>query len=139
MSRNLAFSLAAGIVTTAIGLSADAADTQTSELSSVVHRYDAPGGDTFFSLSLQADFLPATPLPHDHVVLVDTSASQIGEHRTRALDVVREMLSALPANDRVSLFAVDLEANPMSDELLLRTAGFIEFLAARAAGKRARA
>src|SRR5262245_944001 len=77
-------------------------------------RYDSPAGDSFFSLSLKAGALKAAA-EHDVVVLVDTSASQVGEHRRQALDVLDACLAALGENDRVQLFAVDVDAKPLMD------------------------
>ena len=48
----------------------------------------------------------------------DTSASQVGEHRDRALAVTAALLAALPADAQVALFALDTRAVPLS-------AGFI--------------
>lgn len=50
-----------------------------------------------------------------HVILVDTSASQVGEHRQQALLILDSLLKSLPDGDRVRLFAVDLRADPLDD------------------------
>ncbi|MGE5191058.1 MAG: hypothetical protein ACM3U2_01060 [Deltaproteobacteria bacterium] len=77
-------------------------------------RYDVPGGETFFALSLKAESLPA-PAARDHVILVDTSASQAGAHRRQALAVLEASLGALGKSDRVRLFAVDVRVMSLSD------------------------
>ncbi|QDT53148.1 hypothetical protein Pan44_11630 [Caulifigura coniformis] len=82
--------------------------------STLVRSYTAPNGETYLSVSLRAENLPAEPVPHDHVVLVDTSASQVGEHRRHALAVVDQFLAALPASDRVSVVAIDVGSAPMT-------------------------
>jgi len=82
--------------------------------STLVRSYTAPNGETYLSVSLRAENLPATPVAHDHVVLVDTSASQIGEHRRHALAVVEKFLADLPAGDRVSVVAIDVSSTPMT-------------------------
>ena len=69
-------------------------------------RYQQPGGESYFALSIRPEGLEAGPA-RDHVVLIDTSASQVGAHRKQALAVVKELLASLPATDRVRLFAVD--------------------------------
>ncbi|MFO0917830.1 MAG: hypothetical protein U0872_05880 [Planctomycetaceae bacterium] len=51
---------------------------------------------------------------HEHVILVDTSASQVGEHRLHAQRVVEGLLSGLPREDRVRLFAIDVQAEPLT-------------------------
>jgi len=82
--------------------------------STLVRSYTAPNGETYLSVSLRAENLPAAPVAHDHVVLVDTSASQVGEHRRHGLAVVEQFLSNLPAGDRVSVVAIDVASSPMT-------------------------
>src|SRR4029079_9466435 len=72
------------------------------------------GGESFFALSLRAKSLPATA-EHDHVILVDTSASQAGDHRRQALKVLDACLAALGKSERVRLFAFDVKVVPLSD------------------------
>lgn len=75
-------------------------------------QYQMPGGENFFALSLTAPALaPAAVI--DHVVLVDTSASQTGDFRTQSLHVLEAALSSMRPADRVRLFAVDLEVRPL--------------------------
>src|SRR3569623_2938134 len=72
-----------------------------------IESFAAPDGETYFALGLKAPDVPLDKVAHDHVVLVDTTASQVGEHRLQALRVVKALLTALPADDRVSLVAID--------------------------------
>ena len=51
---------------------------------------------------------------HDVVVLVNTSASQTGEYRDKALAALDVLLANLGPQDRVQLMAVDLDASPMT-------------------------
>jgi hypothetical protein len=53
-----------------------------------------------------------------HVVLVDTSASQVGEHRLHALGVLEAFLGALPDGDRVRLVAVDVAAESLTTDFV---------------------
>jgi len=89
-------------------------------------RYDIPGGESLFALSLKADSIQTGAMktgakdkgrsaPHDHVILVDTSASQAGAHRQQGLKVVDSLLTALDKSDRVQIFAVDMQVNPLSE------------------------
>jgi hypothetical protein len=78
-------------------------------------RYDVAGAESFFALSLRARSLPATGA-HDHVILVDTSASQAGAHRRQALSVLEACLAALDKSDRVRLFAFDVKVTPLADD-----------------------
>ena len=100
MSRKLAFSLGAGVVAATIGLyvnAAAAADLDRTDLSSVVHRYDTPDGETFFSLSLIAGVvgslvggglpwlilqLPETVAPSTLIAKRTISLRRVGEETT---------------------------------------------------------
>ncbi|MBX3444948.1 MAG: VWA domain-containing protein [Planctomyces sp.] len=84
----------------------------------VVREYGAPDGATYLSVSLQADGLPSQATPHDHVILIDTSASQVGEHRRHALAVLEEVLRSLPAGDRVAVTAIDVGATRLTEGLV---------------------
>jgi hypothetical protein len=87
-------------------------------------RYNVPGGESIFALSLRAQSLKAQSLktasakdnsaPHDHVILFDTSASQAGAHRQQGLKVVEAFLASLNKSDRVQVFAVDMQSKPLS-------------------------
>ncbi len=72
-------------------------------------------GQTFFALSV----MPSTDaaeksLPHDVVIVFDTSASQIGAYRSTAMSALDACLAKLKPNDRVQLLAADLEARPLT-------------------------
>lgn len=42
--------------------------------SAILRSFDAPDGETYLAVSLRSDDLPNSVVPHDHVILVDTSA-----------------------------------------------------------------
>ncbi|HEX3600008.1 MAG TPA: hypothetical protein VHU84_07680 [Lacipirellulaceae bacterium] len=97
----------------AIALSARAVETQqpTAELST----YANDDGQNFFALSLMPPSHAAQQSqPRDIVILFDTSASQIGVYRDAALSALDSCLQKLSPQDRVQVFAVDLEARPMT-------------------------
>ncbi len=75
--------------------------------------FRAPDGETFLAVGLRT----AQPEPGatSHVVLVDTSASQIGEYRSLALATVTEFLSRLPQDHTVSLMAIDVHCVALTD------------------------
>lgn len=75
------------------------------------------GGD-LLAIILKADELPAGITAHDHVILIDTSASQVGQHRQQSLGVLRKVLATLPAGDRVRLFAVDVQTEPLTADFV---------------------
>ncbi|HVW02415.1 MAG TPA: VWA domain-containing protein, partial [Planctomycetaceae bacterium] len=83
-----------------------------------IEAFAAPDGETYFALGLKAPDTPATTTPHDHIVLVDTSASQVGEHRLQALRVVKALLDSLPVNDRIALVAIDSKIQFLTSDLV---------------------
>lgn len=74
----------------------------------------APGKSGLSAVVLQSKTLTGAVVPHHHVILVDTSASQVGEHRDQALAVTAALMQKLPAADQVRLFAVDVKSEPLS-------------------------
>lgn len=85
-------------------------------------QYQAPDGATYSALVLPSPALPkVTAVPHDHVVIVDTSASQAGSFRARSIAVAAEFCRALPAGDRVQLLATDVATEVLTTEFV--TAG----------------
>ena len=91
------------------GLVATAAAEQA-----LVHDYAAMDGRHRYAVGLQLD----APVLRDgtvrHVVLVDTSASQVGEFRDRSFAVLDSYLRALPATDRASVVAYDVRPSEMA-------------------------
>ncbi|HEX7446167.1 MAG TPA: VWA domain-containing protein [Pirellulales bacterium] len=77
-----------------------------------------PDGEGYFALKLAPRIAQPPRAPHDLVVLFDTSASQVGAYRTKALGALRTMLNSLDANDRVALMAVDLDAIRLTPSLV---------------------
>ena len=76
----------------------------------VFETYVKPDGPAYFAIKLSPQLAQPKTQPHDVVVLFDTSASQVGAYRTKALGVLRAMLAGLAADDRVMLLAVDVTA-----------------------------
>ena len=74
-------------------------------------------GKSYFALSVlpseSGNYPPATSL--EVVVLFDTSASQTGEVRIEALEVLEELAATLPLGSSLSLMACDVRTVPMSD------------------------
>lgn len=67
----------------------------------------ASDGTAYQAIILKAATLPAAITPQSHAIVFDTSASQAGEHRRHALAVLDGLLTALPADHQVRLYAVD--------------------------------
>ncbi|MES2790316.1 MAG: hypothetical protein V4719_11965, partial [Planctomycetota bacterium] len=94
---------------------------QTSRMASVpgIVQYRTPDGTSYSALVLPAPALPAMSAEvRDHVLIVDTSASQCGSFRTRSLALAGIVCRALPTGDRVQLIAADVAAESL-------TAGFV--------------
>lgn len=81
-----------------------------------VSTYEEKGGDAYAAISVKLPDLQADePSRTDHVLLFDTSASQVGEHRKQALAVAKAFLDSLPADHRLAVYAVDLKTHPLTD------------------------
>ncbi|QGJ71111.1 Hypothetical protein PBC10988_28140 [Planctomycetales bacterium 10988] len=72
--------------------------------------YSPTEGDGYFALSLQLETEAIDDRPREVAILFDTSASQIGLFREKALGVLEHLLETLPPTDRVMLWGVDLRA-----------------------------
>ncbi|HET6880262.1 MAG TPA: vWA domain-containing protein [Pirellulales bacterium] len=89
--------------------------TEQPKSTAIIDTYREADGRGYFALKLIATARqPATP-PHDVVILFDTSASQIGAYRDKALSALRSLLAGLTADDRVALLAVDVQAIKLTD------------------------
>ena len=73
-----------------------------------------PDGTNYFALSVKPPAATAAAGPHDVVIVVSTSASQIDEYRTKSLEALQSVLAGLGAEDRVRLIAADLDAVPLT-------------------------
>ena len=80
-----------------------------------VDRFVAPDGQNYFAVAVRAESLPIDRAPRTHAILVDTSASQVGEHRTQAFRILDQVLTGLKATDRVRLFAVDSQIQELTN------------------------
>lgn len=83
-----------------------------------VLKYTEPSGEEFVAIGLRAKDLPEVKEGRHHVVLIDTSASQFGEHRTQGFAVLQAFLRGLPSDDVVSLFAVDVQATRLTADFV---------------------
>lgn len=91
----------------ALGLSANAGELKAPAY--VYHGSD----DAAFAVGLR---LPEpTAQITRHVLLVDTSASQIGEHRRQVISVLNELLAQLPADSEVALLATDVQTVDLTE------------------------
>jgi hypothetical protein len=81
-------------------------------------RYTSPSGESFVAVGLRASGLNQQRTMRHHVILIDTSASQIGEHRAQSFALLESLLNGLPTDDRVTLFAVDVQPTRLTDEFV---------------------
>ena len=77
--------------------------------------YAKPDGATYFALSLMPKKASAPAASNDIVVLFDTSASQTGYYREKALQTLNVFLSSLNDQDRVALIGADLHTAPLTE------------------------
>ena len=76
--------------------------------------FSTPRGASYFALSMKPSMAAPAAGPRDIVVLFNTSASQMGQYRAKAIEALRGFLAGLGAGDRVRLMAVDLNAIPLT-------------------------
>ena len=76
----------------------------------------ATNGHSFSAIVLSAKDCPQGIMARDHIILIDTSASQVGEHREHGYAVLKSLLASLPETDRVRLFAVDVLAEALDED-----------------------
>lgn len=93
---------------------AAAADPATAP---VWQRIDADGR-AFQAVHLKLIDRATAVTPRVHAVLVDTSASQVGDHREHALAVTKAFLATLPKDHQVQLWAVDVAAEQLTERLV---------------------
>ncbi|HVC95853.1 MAG TPA: VWA domain-containing protein [Pirellulales bacterium] len=116
MSKTLRLSLALAAVaawfsSSVVGLEAVEAPADAPQgKSAVLETYAGPGGEMYFAMKLSPRLRQPMLAAHDVVVLFDTSASQAGAYREKALAALEALLSGLEPRDRVALSAVDLNA-----------------------------
>ena len=67
-----------------------AADTANS---SKMHTYDKASGESYYAMSLSPNIELSEVEAHDILVLVDTSASQVGEYRRDAMVCLKSLLA----------------------------------------------
>ena len=80
--------------------------------------YRSPEGSDYFALSLMPQGAIPVAESRDVVILFDTSASQAGIYRDKALSALRDFTATLGDKDRVALYSVDVHAVPMTTEFV---------------------
>ncbi|MEZ6059702.1 MAG: hypothetical protein R3C19_05010 [Planctomycetaceae bacterium] len=98
----------AGLIAGSLSAAEDAAGT------AVAREYRSASGAEYFALALQPN-LSRQAAVRQHVLLLDTSASQVGKFRSAELMLTSEILSSLPADDTVQIFAVDVTCEALTN------------------------
>ena len=88
--------------------------------------FDTQSGETFFAASVQPsandDLLDAVRSAEaDVVVVVDTSASQVGDFRYQSIAALNGVLKRLRSGDRVRIFACDVQATALGSSFDVAT------------------
>ena len=86
--------------------------------SSRLATFDNATGETAFALSLSPQIDAQQQLASDIVIYVDTSASQTGMYRKDTIIALRRLMVNLNAEDRVKIFAVDIEPVPLTERFV---------------------
>ncbi|MEQ9410800.1 MAG: hypothetical protein RIK87_24020 [Fuerstiella sp.] len=91
--------------------SAGAADAKHDAV--VIKSHTAGTGEPVYAVAVRPESTVA-PAVSRHILMVDTSASQIGTVRESSLKLVAEVIQNLPANSTVQIFAVDVDCEAMT-------------------------
>ncbi|HUS38000.1 MAG TPA: VWA domain-containing protein [Pirellulales bacterium] len=114
--RHPLLALAALCVLLTCGRDASAEEPARIEVNQTsVANFQSVDGQQYFSLSMRPKISGKIDRDSDIVVMVDTSASQVGQHRTAALKATKSLLSKLNGTDRVMIIAVDVNPVPLTD------------------------
>ena len=84
-----------------------------------ISTFDTEMGKGYFAASIQpaADSTlqqASESQPADVAIIVDTSASQVGQFRTGSLDALKAIVDSLRPGDRVRVYAADVRSTDMS-------------------------
>jgi len=76
-----------------------------------------PDGEAYQAIILKPKHLPEAVSPAVHAIVVDTSASQVGEHRRHALAIVADLVAQLPQDHQIRLYAMDVQTESLTSDL----------------------
>lgn len=80
-----------------------------------LNTFEKPGDQSYFALSVTPNVELPTPENFQVVVLFDTSASQTGVFRDKAIETLSAVLQRLKANTQVKLLVCDLDTHALTD------------------------
>ncbi|MCA8987886.1 MAG: VWA domain-containing protein [Planctomycetaceae bacterium] len=99
--------LVAGIMQLGAHAACHGAEPVTAEL------YQAPDGNNYAAMGIRLPEAGAALTPDQLLILVDTSASQLGEYRTQSLKVLGHILQANQQVPQVNVWAIDVSATQL--------------------------
>ena len=102
------------VISLATNLDRNAATAKAASIAARMDSFTNPDGTNYFALSLKPEGIAPAERPRDVLVMFNTSASQTGEYRAKALETLQTLIAGLPAGDRVQLMAVDLNATRLT-------------------------
>lgn len=76
-------------------------------------QYTDASGDSYSAISIVPEELKSQAVDH-HVIVVDTSASQVGTVREASLKMVSRLLTELPRTAQIRLMTVDMECSELT-------------------------
>ena len=86
------------------------------EITATTSSYTSPAGEKFHAVHVKANPNSSTiTINKNHLIMVDTSASQLGEHRELSLAILDQLITNLPEGHKVSIWAVDVQSHPLTD------------------------
>jgi tetratricopeptide (TPR) repeat protein len=117
----LQFTTSAALLCGALS-AAFAAEKPATSVATRVATFETGAGDRFFAASIQPSADPALlkqlrSRPAAIAIIVDTSASQVGDYRKDQLASLEGILSGLRAGDTVQIFASDVATTAMSQPI----------------------
>lgn len=75
--------------------------------------YTDASGDTYSAVTMRPARLKTQSIDH-HIIVVDTSASQVGTVREASLNMVSRLMTELPKTSSVRLLTVDMECSELT-------------------------
>lgn len=104
------FSLVSAVILTC-GASTSTAEDNVKPVQAF--QYTDASGDSYSAVSMVPTDCDTQTISH-HIVVVDTSASQVGTVREASLNMVSRLMTELPSSSQLRLFTVDVECNELT-------------------------
>jgi hypothetical protein len=76
--------------------------------------YRTKHGDTLFALQLKPQLDRVPDRPRDYLILVDTSASQVGPPLTNAQMITKELVKTAGVDDRIAIWTCNIAAHDLT-------------------------